>query len=127
MNIEIELSKEKFLELARELFIENHQYISASSIFSPLHEKLKLLSQLCNCSQKELSDDIIEKNGIDSIKLDQIEEKLYLEKINKVRAHIETKIFDFARHAKILGFKLNFDLIEQIEEFQEQIYKSIKD
>lgn len=34
-----ELSKENFLELANELFLENHEYISTSSIFSKKKRK----------------------------------------------------------------------------------------
>lgn len=120
-----ELSKENFLELVNELFLENHEYISTSSIFSKKSERLNILSQLCNCHKSELCDEILEKNNIDITKLDEIDEKLHFEMQRKVKAYIETKIFDFARHAKILGFKLNFDIIEHIEEFQEKIYNNI--
>lgn len=120
-----ELSKENFLELANELFLENHEYISTSSIFSKKSERNKILSKLCNCTSNELCDEILAKNNIDITKLDEIDEKLHFEMQRKVKEYIETKIFDFARHAKILGFKLNFDLIEHIEEFQEKIYNRI--
>jgi len=118
-------SKENFLELVNELFLENHQYISTSSIFSKESERNKILSKLCNCSSSELCDEILAKNNIDITKLDEIDEKLHFEKQRRVKAYIESKIFDFARHAKILGFKLNFDIIENIEEFEVKIYNSI--
>lgn len=118
-------SKENFLELVNELFLENHQYISTSSIFSKKNERNKILSKLCNCTSNELCDEILAKNNIDITKLDEIDEKLHFEMERKVKEYIKIKILDFARHAKILGFKLNFDIIENIEEFEVKIYNSI--
>lgn len=120
-----ELSKENFFELTQELFLENHDYISTSSIFSKRNERLKILTKLCNCTSNELCDEILAKNNIDRAKLDEIDEKLHFEMEIKVKAYIEDKIFNFADHAKILGFKLNFDLFENIVEFKNRIFKSL--
>ena len=120
-----ELSKENFFELVKQVFIENDDYISTSSIFSQKNERLKILTKLCNCSSSELCDEILNKNNIDASKLNEIDEKLHFEMERKVKTYIETKIFDFVQHAKILGFKLNFDLLDNLEEFKNNIFKKL--
>lgn len=120
-----ELSKENFFELVKQVFIENDNYISTSSIFSKRNERNRILSEFCNCSLSELCDEILEKNGIDKNKLNEIDNNLHLEMQRRVKAYIESKIFDFVQNAKILGFKLNFDIIENIEEFKNNIFKKL--
>ena len=117
-----ELSKENFLELIKQLFLENDNFISTSSIFSQKNERLKILTKLCNCTSSELCDEILAENNIDITKLNEIDEKLHFEMQKRVNAYIEDKIFSFAVHAKILGFKLNFDLHDNIEEFKKIIF-----
>ena len=120
-----ELSKENFFELVKQVFIENDNYISTSSIFSKRNVRNRILSEFCNCNLSELCDEILEKNGIDKNKLNEIDNSLHLEMQRKVKTYIETKIFDFVAHAKILGFKLNFDLFDNIEEFKKRIFNSL--
>ena len=120
-----ELSKENFLELIKQLFLENDNFISTSSIFSQKNERLKILTKLCNCTSSELCDEILAENNIDITKLNEIDEKLHFEMQKRVNAYIEDKIFSFAVHAKILGFKLNFDLHDNIEEFKKIIFNSL--
>ena len=124
-NLDEELSKENFLELIKQLFLENDNFISTSSIFSQKNERLKILTKLCNCSSSELCDEILAQNKIDETKLNQIDDKLFFEMQKRVNAYIEDKIFSFAVHAKILGFKLNFDLHDNIEEFKKIIFNSL--
>ena len=101
-----ELSKENFLELIKQLFLENDNFISTSSIFSQKNERLKILTELCNCTSNELCDEILAQNEIDLNKLNEIDEKLFFEMQKEVNAYIEDKIFNFVANAKILGFKL---------------------
>jgi hypothetical protein len=119
------LSKESFLELIKQLFLENDSYISTGSIFSQKREREKILTKLCNCSKSELCDEILDQNGIDLNKLNEIDEKLHFKMQKEVNAYIEDKIFSFAVHAKILGLKLNFDLHDNIEEFKKIIFNSL--
>ena len=120
-----ELSKENFLELIKQLFLENDNFISTSSIFSQKNERLKILTELCNCTSNELCDEILAQNEIDLNKLNEIDEKLFFEMQKEVNAYIEDKIFNFVANAKILGFKLNFDLHDNIEEFKKIIFNSL--
>jgi predicted HTH domain antitoxin len=120
-----ELTKEKFLELAIELFLENDNFISTDSIFSKRNERLKILTELCDCDSSELCDEILSIKKIDRAKLDQIDEQLHFKMQIKVNEYIEDKIFNFAKHAKILKFKLNFDLHDEIDEFKKSIFQRL--
>ncbi len=120
-----ELSKEKFLELVEELFIENDNFILASWIFSKKDEREKILSKLCNCKSSELCDEILTLNKIDRTKLNEIDERLHFEMQKIVNDYIEKQIFNFAKHAKILKFKLNFDLHDNIEHFKKSIFQRL--
>jgi hypothetical protein len=120
-----ELSKETFLELVEELFLENHNFISTNSIFSKRNEREKILAKLCNCKTSELCDEILALNKIDRTKLNEIDERLHFEMQRNVNDYIEKQIFNFAKHAKILKFKLNFDLHDNIEHFKKSIFQRL--
>jgi len=120
-----ELTKEKFLELVNELFLDNDNYISTNSIFSKRNEREKILSKLCNCKSSELCDEILTLNKIDQDKLNEIDENLHFEMQKNVNDYIEKQIFNFAKHAKILEFKLNFDLHDNIEHFKKSIFQRL--
>lgn len=120
-----ELTKEKFLELVEELFLENDNFISTNWIFSKKDEREKILSKLCNCKSSELCDEILTLNKIDRTKLNEIDENLHFEMQKNVNDYIEKQIFNFAKHAKILKFKLNFDLHDNIEHFKKSIFQRL--
>jgi hypothetical protein len=120
-----ELSKEKFLELVEELFLDNYNFISTNSIFSKKDEREKILIKLCNCKSSELCDEILALNKIDEAKLNEIDEHLYFEMQKNVNDYIEKEIFNFVKHAKILKFKLNFDLHDNIEHFKKSIFQRL--
>jgi hypothetical protein len=120
-----ELSKEKFLESVKELFLENDNFISTNSIFSKRNEREKILIKLCNCKSSELCDEILALNKIDEAKLNEIDERLHFEMQKNVNDYIEKQIFNFAKHAKILKFKLNFDLNDNIESFKKSIFQRL--
>jgi hypothetical protein len=120
-----ELSKEKFLELAKELFLENDNFILTNSIFSKRNEREKILIKLCNCKSSELCDEILALNKIDEAKLNEIDEHLYFKMQKNVNDYIEKEIFNFVKHAKILKFKLNFDLHDNIEHFKKSIFQQL--
>jgi hypothetical protein len=120
-----DLSKEKFLELVEELFLENDNFISTNSIFLKRYEREKILAKLCNCKSSELCDEILALNKIDRTKLNEIDERLHFEMQKNVNDYIEKEIFNFAKHAKILKFKLNFDLHDNIEHFKKSIFQRL--
>jgi len=120
-----ELTKEKFLESVEELFIENDNFISTNWIFSKKDEREKILSKLCNCKSSELCDEILSLNKIDQDKLNEIDENLHFEMQKNVNDYIEKEIFNFVKHAKILKFKLNFDLHDNIEHFKKSIFQRL--
>jgi hypothetical protein len=120
-----ELTKEKFLELVEEIFLENDNFISTNWIFSKKDEREKILSKLCNCKSSELCDEILTLNKIDRTKLNEIDENLHFEMQKNVNDYIEKQIFNFAKHAKILKFKLNFDLHDNIEHFKKSIFQRL--
>jgi hypothetical protein len=120
-----ELSKETFLELVEELFLKNDNFISTNSIFSKRNEREKILAKLCNCKTSELCDEILALNKIDRTKLNEIDERLHFEMQKNVNDYIEKEIFNFAKHAKILEFKLNFDLHDNIENFKKSIFQRL--
>jgi hypothetical protein len=120
-----ELSKETFLELVEELFLKNDNFISTNSIFSKRNEREKILAKLCNCKTSELCDEILALNKIDRTKLNEIDERLHFEMQKNVNDYIEKEIFNFAKHAKILEFNLNFDLHDNIENFKKSIFQRL--
>jgi hypothetical protein len=120
-----ELSKEKFLELVEKLFLENDNFILTDSIFSKRNEREKILAKLCNCKSSELCDEILSVNKIYQDKLNEIDENLHFEMQKNVNDYIEKQIFNFAKHAKILEFNLNFDLHDDIEHFKKSIFQQL--
>jgi hypothetical protein len=120
-----ELTKEKFFESVEELFLKNDNFISTNSIFSKRNEREKILTKLCNCKSSDLCDEILALNKIDEAKLNEIDENLHFEMQKNVNDYIETQIFNFAKHAKILEFNLNFDLHDNIEHFKKSIFQRL--
>ena len=120
-NLKAEITPEEFFELALELFLDcNGDLISTCSIFSQKNRRYAILQEICGSS--EINDEILIKNGIDNENLDGIYERVYYEMIRSINDYVSSRIFEFSRHAIILGFKLNFDLHDHIEEFQKRIF-----